>query len=141
MNGNFFSKDVRISALVSLIKSAHLTLFEILGYRYALSTGGYFIGHDILGKFYLKIKCAVKSDVFKNAFLFFQEFAHMVRPIQDYDIAKDGTIIDQIVFVCLGKYNQPWALIVFIRVSQTMQAVLIPIFDNAEMVETDLSFL
>ena len=30
------AKDVRIPALVSLIKAAHLTLFEMLGYRYTL---------------------------------------------------------------------------------------------------------
>jgi hypothetical protein len=28
------SKDVRIPALVSLIKAAHLTFFEMLGYRF-----------------------------------------------------------------------------------------------------------
>src|SRR5580704_2185680 len=28
-------KDIRLPALVSLLKAAHLTLFEILGYRYA----------------------------------------------------------------------------------------------------------
>ena len=33
-------KDVRLAALVSMLKAAHLTLFEMLGYRYALSAGG-----------------------------------------------------------------------------------------------------
>ena len=42
------SKDMRIAAMVSLIKSAHLTLFEMLGYRYALSSGGEFVGRQIL---------------------------------------------------------------------------------------------
>ena len=47
-------KDVRIPALVSLLKSAHLTLFHLLGYRYALSAGGYFLGKTVLGTFFLK---------------------------------------------------------------------------------------
>lgn len=34
------NKDVRVPALVSLIEAAHLTLFEMMGYRYALSAGG-----------------------------------------------------------------------------------------------------
>ncbi len=43
-------KDIRLAALVSLLKAAHLTMFDMLGYEYALSAGGYFLGHEILGK-------------------------------------------------------------------------------------------
>jgi hypothetical protein len=35
-------QDARLPALVSLLKAAHLTLFDLLGYRYALSQGGPF---------------------------------------------------------------------------------------------------
>jgi hypothetical protein len=48
------SRDVRIPMMVSVIKAAHLTLFEMLGYRYALSLAGYFVGRQILGEFYLQ---------------------------------------------------------------------------------------
>jgi hypothetical protein len=47
-------RDLRLPALVSLIKVAHLTLFSMLGYRYALSAGGHFMGRSILGEFYLQ---------------------------------------------------------------------------------------
>src|SRR5262249_14388623 len=40
--------DFRLPALVTLIKAAYLTLFRILGYSYALSPAGLFVGHDIL---------------------------------------------------------------------------------------------
>lgn len=41
------SADLRLPAIVSAIKAAHLTLFELLGYRYARSAGGQFVhpGH------------------------------------------------------------------------------------------------
>ena len=135
------SKDVRLAAFVSLIKSAHLTLFEMLGYRYALSVGGRHIGRDILGEFYLKNKDKPRSEVIRNANSFFREFEHMVRPIQTIDIALEGTITDRYVFACLGKDNQPWAILVFVNIFQSLHAVLMPIFDNAEMVNTYLSFL
>ena len=70
-------KDIRISAVVSLIKSAHLTLFSLLGYNYALSTAGYYVGKDILGKFFQQNVDKAKSDVLDNAYPFFREFAAM----------------------------------------------------------------
>ena len=135
------SKDVRISALVSLIKSAHLSLFELLGYRYAFSVGGYYVGKNILGDFYLINRERSKAAVLINAYSFFREFAHMVRPIQELDIELAGTITDRFVFACLGRNNQPWALMVFVKISESMHAVLIPIFDDAEMVNTYLQFM
>jgi hypothetical protein len=45
-------KDLRIPTFVSLIKAAHLSMFSLFGYRYALTYAGRFIGEDILGKFY-----------------------------------------------------------------------------------------
>ena len=43
-------KDVRIHALVSLLKSAHLTLFHLMGYKYALSRGGVPFGESVVGR-------------------------------------------------------------------------------------------
>ena len=53
-------RDLRLPALVSLIKVAHLTLFRMLGYRYALSDGGHFMGWSILGDFYLENHLFIK---------------------------------------------------------------------------------
>lgn len=36
-------KDIRIASLVSLIKSAYLTLFDMIGYGYVLSAAGEFV--------------------------------------------------------------------------------------------------
>jgi len=135
------SKDVRVPALVSLIKAAHLALFEILGYRYAFSVGGYFVGRQILGEFFVQNHGKPKSIVIENSYQFFQEFTHMVRPVLTLDLDIQGTISDRKMFVCRGRRNLPWALIVFIRVLQSLHAVLIPVFDEPESVEMYLNFL
>jgi hypothetical protein len=44
--------DSRASGVVTLIKSAYLTLFRMFGYRYALRASGLCIGRDVLGRFY-----------------------------------------------------------------------------------------
>lgn len=134
------SKDIRIPALVSLIKAAHLTLFEILGYRYALSCGGHFVGRQILGDFFLQNHDKARPDVIESARPFFREFAHMVRPLQANSLELQGTITDKLLFICGGS-RSPWALVVFIRTSQSLSAVMIPIFDQPDTVAKFLGFL
>ncbi|HEX2619164.1 MAG TPA: hypothetical protein VHL11_03425, partial [Phototrophicaceae bacterium] len=68
--------------MASLIKAAHLTLFGLFGYSYALSASGRFIGHDILGDFFSKNHTNPKKKVLENAQIFFKEFFNMVPPIE-----------------------------------------------------------
>jgi hypothetical protein len=135
------SKDVRVPVLVSLIKAAHLTLFEMLGYRYALSAGGYFVGRQILGEFFWQNYNKSKAEVLENAYSFFREFAHMVRPVQSCSLDLQGTITDGLLFICRGNDGSPWALIVFIKTSQSLHAVMIPIFDQPDAVAMFMGFL
>ncbi len=135
------AKDLRIPAIVSLIKAAHLTLFEMLGYRYVLSAGGMYVGRDILGEFFHQNKNEVKASVHENAIPYFREFANMVRPILSSDHSLKGTISDGLLHVCRGSNNTPWAFIVYISTSTFLHAVLIPIFDQPENVEKYLNFL
>lgn len=134
-------KDIRISAMVSLIKSAHLTLFALLGYRYALSSGGYFVGRQILGEFFQQNYGKPKSEVHKNAHSFFREFMHMVRPIQSPGPKLQGTITDKFLFICEDNNSFPWAVIVLIRTSQQLNAVMIPLFEQPNAVVNFLDFL
>jgi hypothetical protein len=112
------SKDVRMSALVSLIKAAHLTMFEMLGYQYALTAGSHFVGWNILGKFFIQNQNKSKPNIFKNAHPFFRVFAYMVRPVQQSGINFQGTITDNLLFICKEKCCPPWAHIVFVKTSQ-----------------------
>ena len=59
--------DFRLQAIGSLLKAAHLTLFEILGYKYVLSAGGHFVGRTILGDFFLSTVGATKRQALETA--------------------------------------------------------------------------
>lgn len=139
--GVAISKDMRIATIVSLIKSAYLTLFEMLGYSYALSPDGYFVGLKILGQFFRENRNKSRADVFQEAQNFFSEFIHMVRPVQSQKLNLRGTITDKLLFVCGSDKSAPWAFIVFIKTSQMLHAVLMPIFDQADSVAKFLDFL
>jgi len=60
------SKDIRVAAIASLIKAAHLTLFEMVGYQYALSAGSHFIGREILGEFFYQNYGKKKSQIIRR---------------------------------------------------------------------------
>ncbi len=135
------SKNLQIPALVSLIKAAHLTLLEMLGYRYALSAGGYFVGRQILGDFFLKNLNEPRRVVLRNADDFFWEFAHMARPVESSEVSLRGTVTDGKAFICREGRRAPWALIVFVRTSRSLHAVLMPILNDPEAVAKFLAFL
>lgn len=135
------AKDVRIPALVSLIKAAHLTLFDMLGYRYALSAGGHFVGRQILGEFFCRSHGKSKSEVGQDALVFFREFARMVRAVQASDLHLQGTITDGELLVCRATGGFAWGLVVFIRTSRQLHAVLIPVLDDPDAVPIFLGFL
>lgn len=135
------SKDVRVSAVVSLIKAAHLTLFKMLGYRYAFSSGGYFVGRNILGEFFLQNQGKTKKEILENAHPFFKEFAHMVRPLHSSEITFQGTVSDNQLLLCQKHGDIAWATIVFVKTAQTINAVLLPFFDQPEAVDKYFRFL
>lgn len=135
------SKDIRVSALVSLIKAAHLTLFELIGYSYALSAGGYFVGWEILGMFFSQNHNRSKSEILANALPYFREFANMVRPFQSLNFDLKGTISDGLLFICKDSNELPWAFVVLIKTSLSFHAVLIPILDQANKAERFYNFL
>ena len=82
-----------MAALASLIKAAHLTLFEMLGYRYALSAGGYFVGKDILGQFFLNNCGQSMRKILKNAVAHFQEFVYMVQPVESQEFVSGERLL------------------------------------------------
>jgi len=135
------SRDVRIPMLVSVIKAAHLTLFETLGYRYALSLAGYFVGREILGKFFLQNQDRRKADVVKNAVPYFREFANMVRPVISCPFESKGTVIDKTFLMCMGNSGSAWAFIVLVKTAHLIHGVLLPVFEQVEQSVTYLEFL
>jgi hypothetical protein len=137
------SKDVRIPALVSLIKTAHLSLFHLLGYRYAAFPAGRFVGHDILGRFFrdnFKFK-KQRQKMLANAHAHFREFVHMIRPVGINRLNFQGSISDRMMLVCVGTSGRLWALILFVRTAGLVHSVLMPTFTDHEAAATFFDFL
>jgi hypothetical protein len=135
-----FFKDMVIPSVVSLIKAAHLTLFNILGYRYVFSKTGEYVGNHILGEFYRQNCMKQKIDVLKNAKQFFNKFKNMVRPILSNGLNFQGTISDNIFLVCWNNADI-WAKIVLVRTESLLHAVLVPILDQSYKLKAFKDFL
>lgn len=135
------SRDVRIPMMVSVIKAAHLTLFNMLGYRYATSLAGHFVGRQILGEFFLQNQDKSKPEVLNNARPFFREFIHMVRPLISCGFDSQGTVIDRTFYMCIGNSGFAWAMIVFVKTAHVIHGVLMPVFEQADQAATYLGFL
>jgi len=135
------AKDMRLPAFVSLLKAAHLTLFDMLGYRYVLSAAGHFLGHTILGSFFIENANRVRSEVISSATAHFKQFVHMMRPIMSSSPDVKGTVVDRTLLICRSERTSPWAVIVFIRTSQALHAVMVPAFGEIGTVSQFLRFL
>lgn len=133
-------KDVRLPALVSLLKAAHLTLFGLMGYSYALTTAGRFVGWDILGSFVYEAIEFGRTNVMERAATHFPQFAALVRPMKTSPSGLKGTITDGQLFLCTGSLT-PWALMVFVRTGDSMHAVLLPVMEDDESTARFLRFM
>lgn len=134
-------KDARIHALVSLIKAAHLTLFHLFGYRYALSSAGLFVGSDILGRFYQSNRRRPKLEILANAWAYFRESKNMVHLLMGKPGGFEGTVRDRKLFVCHGSSGMIWAHIVFVNTAGRLNAVMMPAFNTADSAGVFLDFL
>jgi hypothetical protein len=133
-------KDVRVAALASLFKAAHLTWFELMGYRYALSAGGHLLGYDVLGRFYLANAGKSKSEIVQSADPHFREFVNLVRPVASLPGELTGTISDRLCYLCTG-HSGPWAILTFIRTGTLSHAVLVPMLECPESAARFVAFL
>jgi hypothetical protein len=130
------NNDLRLCSLVSLIKSAYLTLFEMLGYRYSLSIAGIIIGYGALGEFYNKNQSIKDKEQFtENAKKHFETYVNLVRPVDNMPFDFAGTCKDKKFFLCENK-GVFWGCIVFVKISANFHAVLLPIYEN-EVGETE----
>jgi hypothetical protein len=126
------SRDLRVPAVISALKAAHLTMFELLGYSYALSTGGEWLGR-LLGTFYMENVGREKKDVLHNAESYFRPFSSMVRPVLAAPSAITGTIDDKWVHLCWldGTSNHSlWGFVIYVRTAGMIHAILLPVLDH-----------
>ena len=124
------NKMFPLQALAALLKAAHLTLFHLLGYRYALSGSGFFLGRDVLGRFFLDSRHMERRRALERAYFHFRKFANLVRPILSRPLSFQGTLTDDLLYLCMSG-DEPWAYMVFVRTGNHMHGVIVPILDNS----------
>ena len=124
-------KDLRLAALASCLKAAHLTLFHLLGYRYALSYGGYFLGKVILGDFFLKTRGMERHSALEEAKVHFKKYQSLVRPVIEMSFDSEGTLADNMVLLCISE-SKFWGFNVLIRTGTQSHGVLVPILEDEE---------
>jgi hypothetical protein len=134
-------KDMRLATLVAALKAAHLTLFDMLGYRYALCAGGHFLGHEVLGSFFLANAGQDKAAILGNAVDHFRQFGHMVRPVGRPNATMRDTVNHRLLYLCRTEQSSPWAMVVMVRTSSWLHAVLAPIFEDESGIVRFLSFI
>ena len=133
-------RDVRLAAFVSTLKAAHLSMFHMLGYRYALSAGGRFVGKTILGDLYLRSQGKERSRALSLAHDHCGPYVNMVRPVIKMPPGFGGTVTDHLVhFFTSG--GVPWAVMTFIRTSDQNHAAVLPIMDTTDAREYFHRFL
>ena len=135
-----FDLDLRLPALVSLLKAAHLTLFSMLGYRYALSAAGHFLGHSVLGEYLGRAVGHSKQAALKVAREHFAPFGNLVRPAPGGPTDLRGTAADGLLYLCM-QGDAPWAMAVLVRVDGLLNAVLVPVFEESERAARFVRFM
>jgi len=136
-------QDVRVPAIVSVLKAAHLTMFALMGYTYALGQGGLWLG-QLLGTFYLRNAGAPKADILKNAEHHFGPVTAMVRPVVSAPINFTGTTDDKRFHFCWSDDTEdhvPWGLMVYVRTGKLLHTALLPAFEHEAGVNRFLRFL
>jgi hypothetical protein len=135
--------DYRISGLVSLLKAGHLSIFHLLGYHYALSTAGRFMG-DVIGNFYLQNKGRRLADVAEAAISYFRHYKTMMRPIAaraSPGFPFSGSVDDGKLMLCISPTKQLFAIGTIIRTDDRLHMVLMPAFEMPDSVKLYLDFL
>lgn len=136
-------QDLRLAALPSLLRSAHLTLFDLVGYGFALTAGGWFLGNDVLGRFYRQNRGRGKHEVLERAKGHFPQFVNLVRPITKAPRTLRGTVSDRFLFLLYQSdgAHTPWAFLVFVRTGRHMHGVIVPLMQNPGSAAFAVSFL
>lgn len=119
----------RAAIVASLLKAAHLTLFFLLGYRYALSPGGWFVGHQVLGSFFRRNSGRSRRVAAGNAAAHFTPYTNLVRRIRRATVARDAVFSPHELCWCVLD-SDPYAVVPLIPVRDSHYAVIVPILGS-----------
>ena len=133
-------KDIRLPALASVLKAAHLTMFHLMGYRYALSVGGHFLGKVVLGDAYLKAQGLERDKALQTAWDHFSMYTPLVRPVLSPSPDFQGTLSDRLVHFFMSG-TRPWACQVLVKTGDHRHAAVVPFLEDPDSATDFLSFL
>jgi len=91
------------------------------------------LGHDMLGKFFLKYGYENNPDIKKEAAKFFSPYVNMMRVVDRFDgTGKNpvGTVEDGLLNACVSPDRTVFALKVFLRTADKNYSVLAPYYDS-----------
>ena len=132
-------KDFMPPVIAAILKAAHLTMFDMLGYEYVFSPTGRYVA-DILRRFYIENKDRKNKREAVNDY--FPAFSRMTFPMEGNGATMfAGTVNDRQGIMCMGAGGRPFAIgaVVKLTETETFCALLPP--DNAEAIGTYVSFL
>jgi hypothetical protein len=132
-----FERNFMPAFTAAVLKAAHLSMFDMIGYDHVLSPGGRYLA-DILGRFFVENKDSKNKREAVNDY--FMRFSRMIFPmLGDGAKAFAGTVNDKRGIFCMGMNGRPFAIGCIVKMVDTFCALLPP--DNAYAFATYLSFL
>jgi hypothetical protein len=103
--------------IASVLKAAHLTMFNLFGYRHVFSAVGLYLA-EILRTFFEKFKETKKKSLATEVAAAFRPHASVISPtILNNPSVLAGTVIDNRVLVAIGGSEGPFAMGVLIPAS------------------------
>lgn len=132
-------RDYRPAVIAAMLKAAHLTLFEMMGYQHVFSAAGLLLS-DILRCFFERhggSHSVTESEVER----FFSPFENMISPlVVTNDCWFRGTIEDRMFLACLNSRDEIFSLGVIVRAATDRFCVFLPT-DCGTTVNTYFSFV
>lgn len=125
-------RNYSAEAAATLLKSAHLTQFFVLGYEHVFSAAGLMLA-DILKTFYVHNKDKPRPAVMAAMKEYFSKHTGMILPLLGYkEGLLKGTVEDRRFMACLGSSGEWYGLGVFVRTNDRMHVVLTPTTRNVD---------
>lgn len=131
--------DYRPATIAAVLKSAHLTMFRMLGYDHILSSAGEMLA-QILRDFFIKHRHLRRRELRESIDSYFCSYANMVIPLQPGTSSIEGTVADNLALACIGASGRIFAFAVFVRVLTDVFCVFLP-NNSAEDAGTYFGFL
>jgi hypothetical protein len=100
-----------------------LTMFHLLGYKYATAAAGHLIGRAVLGEFYRLNAGRPRKEILANAWPHFREFGTISRPLLHAEVGYQSTVRDRRVLVCYTTSGRIWAQIVLVRTANQIAGI------------------